>query len=245
MTIDALAVIPARLASERLPGKPLQLLAGKPLIQRVYEAVQKTELFPEIIILTDSDEIKKAVEIFGGQVLMTSPDCQSGTDRILEVRDRLSREVIINVQGDEPFIDRRALADLLDLFSDEQVELASLMHKAGNFDELKSPNIVKVTVDQLNFALYFSRALIPYLRNPDDRKICPYYRHIGVYAYRNRILDTLASMKPGILERVEKLEQLRWLEYGQKIKMVETSYDGFGIDTKEDLERAEGRFAQL
>ncbi len=245
MIIDTLAVIPARLASERLPGKPLKLLAGKPLIQRVYEAVKETGLFSEIIILTDSDEIKTRAELFGGKAIMTSPACQSGTDRILEIRDTLAGEVIVNVQGDEPFINRRALADLLELFNDNQVELASLMHKIEDIEELKSPNNVKVTVDQNNFALFFSRALIPYLRNPEDRSVCSYYRHVGVYAYRKRILNTLASMKPGILERIEKLEQLRWLEHGQKIKMIETSYDGFGIDTREDLEKAEERFSRL
>ncbi|MBW6515270.1 MAG: 3-deoxy-manno-octulosonate cytidylyltransferase [Candidatus Cloacimonetes bacterium] len=243
--MGAIAAIPARMASERLPGKPLQLLAGKPLIQRVYEVVQETGLFHEVLVLTDSNEIKDCVEGFGGFALLTSPDCQSGTERILEIRDKLNQVIIVNVQGDEPFISKEALSNLINVFNNQKVEIASLMHRLDDSTDLKSPNSVKVTVDLNKDALYFSRSLIPYNRNKSSELDCPYYKHIGVYAFRKGILDLLADLGPGILEHIEKLEQLRWLEHGFKIRMVNTDYKGFGIDTKEDLEKAELLFDSI
>ena len=242
MPYNAMAVIPARIASERLPGKPLQLLGGKPIIQRVYEAVKESGLFQEILILTDSPIIIDTAKKFGGRALLTSPDCRSGTDRIIEVRSKLDNNIIVNVQGDEPFVDKASLEALLRVFDNESVDIASLMHPVRSKHDLESPNSVKVVIDNLHFALYFSRALIPYQRDNDQSNELQYYKHIGVYAFRRKILDLMEVMKPGKLEQIEKLEQLRWLEHGYKIKMVVTEYDGFGIDTPEELEKAEKRY---
>src|SRR5690554_164567 len=241
MLFKAIATIPARIGSERLPGKPLRILGGIPLIRRVYEAVQKSELFHEIIVLTDSSEISRCVEKFGGTVMFTPAECSSGTERILAVRYSLQGEIIVNIQGDEPFIDRDSLARLIMTFENPEIRLASLMQRARYTEELDNPNIVKVTVDRQSNALYFSRALIPFSRSESNRDNVPYYKHIGVYAYRRVILDDLAALNSGTLERIENLEQLGWLENGFKIRMVETDYDGWGIDTEEDLQRAEER----
>jgi 3-deoxy-manno-octulosonate cytidylyltransferase (CMP-KDO synthetase) len=242
MEQDAVALIPARLSAQRLPGKPLKLLAGKPLIRRVFEAVERTSLFTDIIILTDSEEIRKAAEDFGGRAIITSSACQSGTERILEVRASLRQEIVVNVQGDEPFIDKNSLQTLLTLFQDEAVSIASLMHRTEDKTALMNPNTVKVAVDHQNNALYFSRSLIPYCREVNEFNSGLYFRHIGVYAFRRSILPKIALLKPGRLEQTEKLEQLRWLESGYKIKMSETDYSGWGIDTEEDLRKAEKCF---
>ena len=239
MKNSVLAVIPARLASERLPEKPLLLIAGQPLIRRVYEAVINTDLFSDVIILTDSEAITDCAEMFGGKTLTTSVSCRSGTDRILEVRDRLEGDIIINVQGDEPFIDRDSLTKLIESFRDKNVVIASLMNREDDLAVLTSPNIVKVVVDNDSNALFFSRSLIPFQRDKGSENKIIYYRHIGVYAFRKNVLDNLSELSPGYLEQIEKLEQLRWLEYGYKIRMIETEYEGFGIDTEDDLKRAE------
>lgn len=241
----AVALIPARLSAERLPGKPLRLLAGEPLIKRVYEAVKRTALFTDIYVLTDSKKIMDTVNSFGGIPLMTSSDCQSGTERVLEIRKKLKQEIIINVQGDEPFIDKRSLVSLIGLFRNSDVEIASLMQRVNDPAGLESPDTVKVTVNKDQYALYFSRQIIPYNRNGQANNPVPYFRHIGVYAFRNTVLDGLAALGEGTLERAEKLEQLRWLEYGYRIKMAETDYAGWGIDTEEDLAKAEFRFKEL
>lgn len=239
MTQEAVAMIPARLSAKRLPGKPLILLAGKTLIQRVYEAVVKTRLFQDVFVLTDSEQVSQNVEDFGGKVIITSDSCRSGTDRILEIRDMIECDVVFNVQGDEPFIDRNSLSPLIKQFSDETVEIASLMSEIRNEKEIGNPNNVKVIVDSSNNALYFSRSVIPYKREASEIARFSYYRHVGVYAFRRRVLAGLAALKPGCLEQVEKLEQLRWLENGYKIKMVTTDYQGFGIDTPEDVKKGE------
>ena len=237
------AVIPARMGSERLPGKPLRLLGDKPLIRWVYEAAQKSDLFRKIIVLTDSIEISRCVEGFGGSSFLTPVDCNSGTERILTVREKLEGNIIVNIQGDEPFIDKGSLTRLIRVFDNPEIGLASLMQRASYTEELHDPNIVKVTVDRENSALYFSRALIPHCRTENNRDNISYFKHIGIYAYRKTLLDSLALMQPGKLEAIENLEQLRWLENGLKIRMVETDYNGWGIDTAEDLLKAEEKIS--
>jgi len=237
---DAVAVIPARYSSVRLPGKPLLLIDGIPLICRVYNAVTATGLFKEVIVATDNELIFKTVENYGGKVLMTSDSCESGTERIVEISSKIGHSLIVNVQGDEPFIGKKELESLLSVFEDEQVQIASLMSlfdKTKDYLCIDNQNQVKVVIDNNDYALYFSRSKIPY--NRDSQEEIDYYRHIGVYAFRKEILDVYSRMKRGKLEQIEKLEQLRWLENGYRIKMISTSYDGFGIDTQDDLIAAE------
>jgi 3-deoxy-manno-octulosonate cytidylyltransferase (CMP-KDO synthetase) len=238
--MKVLAVIPARYDSSRFPGKPLALLQGKFLIQQVYERVKASCLFEEVIVATDSDKILAAVNEFHGTVEMTSTDHKSGTDRVAEVCRKRDFDIVINVQGDEPFIDTQALKKLLECFQEPAVKVASLMHPLS--DDLENPNIVKVVTDTDNYALYFSRSVIPYNR---DNSAYRYYHHIGVYAFRRDALLDYVSLPSGKLEIIEKLEQLRLLENGRKIKMVETDYQGFGIDTKADLFKAEQIFNQI
>lgn len=238
--MKVLAVIPARYDSSRFPGKPLALLQGKFLIQQVYERVKASCLFEEVIVATDSAKIFAAVKEFNGTVEMTSTGHKSGTDRVAEVCRKRDFDIVINVQGDEPFINNQALKQLLDCFQDPSVKVASLMHPLS--EELENPNIVKVVTDTDNYALYFSRSVIPYNR---ENRAYKYYHHIGVYAFRREALLDYVSLPSGKLEKIEKLEQLRLLEYGRKIKMVETDYQGFGIDTKADLIKAEQIFNQI
>ena len=239
MSLSSIAVIPARYGSNRLPGKPLRLLAGKPLVQRVYEAVADTALFQRIIITTDDSRIEEAALSFGAEVLMTSEDCQSGTDRILEIKEQLTADIIVNVQGDEPFITKEPLEKLISSFTDPQVDIASLMKSTADPSVATNPNIVKVVTDINDFALYFSRSQIPFDRDSTTSTSHPFFTHIGVYAFRQNILNSIAKLPLGKLETREKLEQLRWLEHSLKIKMIETDYNGFGIDTEADLLKAE------
>lgn len=240
MRLNSIAVIPARYASERLPGKPLRLLGGKPLIQRVYESVVTTGLFSKVCVTTDDERIREAVHNFGCEVLMTSESCNSGTERVIELRNRLNADIIINVQGDEPFINKATLEKLINCFDkNPSISIASLMKKTKSYEEVTNPNVVKVVTDLSDFALYFSRSLIPYDRSASTPIERSFYTHIGVYGFRKSVLEVIANLKNGELEHREKLEQLRWLENSLKIKMIETDYSGFGIDTEQDLARAE------
>ncbi len=237
-SIHTLAVIPARYASTRFPAKALALLAGKPIIQHVYERVASSGLFSQTIVATDHEAIYSAVESFGGKVLMTSANHQSGSDRIAEAASAIPEaELIFNVQGDEPLIDISSLAALLQVFADPQVQMASLMTPITDVSMLNNPNIVKVVCNSMHNALYFSRSTIPYNRDNDAR--ITYYRHIGVYAYRRSTLFRFVSLPPSSLEQCEKLEQLRALEAGIPIRMLITDYQGIGIDTPEDLRMVE------
>ncbi|MDD2331193.1 MAG: 3-deoxy-manno-octulosonate cytidylyltransferase [Candidatus Cloacimonetes bacterium] len=227
------AVIPARFASTRFPGKPLVPLAGKPIIQHVYEAAINSRLFDTVLVATDSEEIWKAVSYFGGKAVMTSEKNHSGSDRIAEAIKEIDCDLIVNIQGDEPLIDRASLSALINSFRHKDVMVASLMTLIREPEQLFMPNIVKVVVDKDSNALLFSRSAIPF--NRDDLKNVRYYRHIGVYAYRRKILLKFVSLPPGKLENIEKLEQLRLLENGIPIRMIETDYQGIGIDTPEDL----------
>jgi len=235
--MNVVAVVPARYASVRLPKKPLQMLKGKSLIQRVYEAVLSTQLFDRVIVATDHPEIYSHCMTFGAQVKMTSPTHASGTDRMNEVVSDLTTDLAINIQGDEPFITREPLKLLIDAFFDESVVCASLMHPFADIADVQNPNNVKVIVDSRSDAIYFSRSVIPYDR--DYTQNITYFKHIGVYAYRPETLKQFVALPKGRYEEIERLEQLRLIENGINIKMVLTDYYGIGIDTPEDLILAE------
>lgn len=234
-----IALIPARYEASRLPGKLMKDLGGKPVIVRTFQAMSSIDLFDEVHVVTDSELIRQEVESNGGKVIMSKKDHQSGSDRIAEAAEDLDCDIVVNVQGDEPFTDRESLKKILNLFQSDynnEIDLASLMIEINDWDEIENPNTVKVIVDQRNFALYFSRSPIPY---PRDKSANPkYYRHKGVYAFKKQALLDFAKLKMQVLEATEKIECIRYLEYGKKIKMVETNIEGVEIDTLEDLERA-------
>ena len=242
--MNFLGIIPARFASSRLPGKPLADLGGKPMIQWVYENTAGE--LGDLIVATDHPEIEKAVLAFGGRVMMTSPDHRSGTDRCAEVVRELAGsgeafDVIINVQGDEPFIKSSHIRMLKEAFHDPAAQIATLANPIGDSSETLDPNIVKVVADLQGNALYFSRAAIPYNRHaPDDPLIAGpvYLKHLGLYAYRTEVLRQITMLEPSALEQTESLEQLRWLENGFTVKVRITKEKGHGIDTPEDLEAA-------
>lgn len=214
----------------------MQVLGDKPVIRHTYDNIVNTGLFHEVIVATDSDIIYKEITSNGGRAVMSIREHESGSDRIAEAVEGLDVDVIVNVQGDEPFMQRNPLARLIAVFSDDKVQVASLMHKIEEDDQLQNPNIVKLVVDKNNFSLLFSRSCIPYKRS--EQTSVNYWRHIGVYAYRKDALLQFVQWPIGILENIEKLEQLRYLENGVSIKMVETTFTGIGIDTPEDLEKA-------
>ncbi len=240
-----LGIIPARYASTRFPAKPLALLGGKPMIQRVYEQVHNT--LDEVIVATDDERIEKAVKEFGGKVVMTSIHHTSGTDRCFEAYEKTDGvfDIIINIQGDEPFIQRSQIEALKDCFQDGTTQIATLVKPFtlnDSFEALENVNSPKVVLNKNMEALYFSRSIIPYQRNKDKYKWLDnhtYYKHIGLYAYRADILQEITLLPPSSLEIAESLEQLRWLENGYKIKAGITHVETIGIDTPEDLERAE------
>ena len=234
-----IAVIPARYASTRFPAKLMQDLGGKTVILRTYEAAINTNLFDDVFVVTDSDLIFNEICTHGGKAIMSIKQHESGSDRIAEAIEHLEVDIVINVQGDEPFINAEPLAKVIEVFRNDthkQVDLASLMREIKDEDEINNPNNVKVVVDQSGFALYFSRSVIPYSRDKDAG--VRYFQHIGIYAFRKQSLLYFYSLPMKSLETSEKLEQLRYLEYGKRIKMVETTHVGIGIDTLEDLEKA-------
>lgn len=234
-----IAVIPARYASTRFPAKLMQDLGGKTVITRTYESAINTKLFDDVFVVTDSDLIYNEIVSNGGKAIMSTKKHESGSDRIAEAVENLDVDIVINVQGDEPFINAEALAKVIEVFKndeDKKVDLASLMCEITTEEDINNPNIVKVVVDQNGFALYFSRSVIPY---PREKNVgVRYFRHIGIYAFRKQALLDFYSLPMKSLEASEKLEQLRYLEYGKRIKMVETLHVGIGIDTPEDLEKA-------
>lgn len=241
--MKVLCVIPARYASTRLPGKPLALIAGKPMIQRVYERACQAKLPDEVVVATDNELVQKAVESFGGKVMMTSPDHPSGTDRLAEVvLSYPDADVIVNVQGDEPMLPPEVIDRLAEAFADENLQMATLK-TAMREEEYDNPAAVKVVTDLNGYALYFSRSLLPYPRKkPEDFKV---FKHVGVYAYRRSFLLKYAALTPTPLERAESLEQLRALENGYKIKVLESDFQGIGVDTPEDLAAVNELFAKM
>ncbi|MDI5951079.1 3-deoxy-manno-octulosonate cytidylyltransferase [Flavobacterium yafengii] len=234
-----IAVIPARYASTRFSAKLMQDLGGKTVILRTYEAAINTHLFDDVFVVTDSDLIFDEIISHGGKAIRSIKEHESGSDRIAEAVENLDVDIVINVQGDEPFIDAEPLAKVIEVFRNDlhkKVDLASLMREITNEDDINNPNNVKVVVDQNGFALYFSRSVIPY---PREKNVgVRYMQHIGIYAFRKEALLDFYSLPMQSLEASEKLEQLRYLEFGKKIKMVETTHVGIGIDTPEDLEKA-------
>ena len=240
-----IAIIPARYASTRFPGKPLAMLGGKPVIQRVWEQV--SSVVDAAVVATDDERIAQAVESFGGRAIMTSPNHKSGTDRCWEAYQKQGEEfdVVINVQGDEPFIAHSQLRAIMACFEDENTDIATLVKPFAEEDGLsvlENPNSPKVVLDNDSCAVYFSRSVIPYLRGverEDWLKHHTFYKHIGMYAFRRDVLGEVTALPQSTLEKAESLEQLRWLENGYKIGVGISDVETVGIDTPEDLERAE------
>jgi len=239
-----LAIIPARYASSRFPGKPLADILGKPMIRRVYE--RAAAHFNACYVATDDDRIREAVEKFGGRVVMTSETLRSGTDRCAEALDVIERQsgerfdVVVNIQGDEPFVSEEHLQKITACFSNTETRIATLIKPFGRDEDIFDPNTPKVAVSAQGFALYFSRSAIPYLRNePQERwqQNHLYYKHIGLYAYRADTLREITQLPAGELEKAESLEQLRWLENGYAIRVAETNAENFAVDTPADLEK--------
>ena len=237
--MKVIAVIPARYASTRFPAKLMQDLGGKSVITRTYEAAINTNLFDDVFVVTDSDLIFNEIVSQGGKAIMSIKEHESGSDRIAEAVSNLDVDIVINIQGDEPFIDKDSLAKLIQVYKTDskgEVDLASLMREITAIQDIENPNNVKVVVDQNGFALYFSRSVIPYPR--ENNVGVRYMQHVGIYAFRKQALMDFYSLPMKSLEASEKLEQLRYLEFGKRIKMVETNHVGIGIDTPEDLEKA-------
>ena len=244
------AIIPARYASTRFPGKPLAVLGGKTVIQRVYEQV--SSVLSEVYVATDDNRIRRAVETFGGRAVMTRADHKSGTDRIQEAMEIIEKSgkgnedgeetVVINVQGDEPFIQRSQIEILMQLFDDSDTQIGTLGKPFESMEAVSNPNSPKIVVDHRGFALYFSRSVIPFVRGQELH--CwldhyPFLKHLGIYAYRREVLAAITRLPQSALEKAESLEQLRWLENGYRIRVGLTNVETVGIDTPEDLHRAE------
>ncbi|MEH6512276.1 MAG: 3-deoxy-manno-octulosonate cytidylyltransferase [Maribacter arcticus] len=233
-------MIPARYAASRFPAKLMQDLAGKPVILRTYQAAIQTKLFDEVYVVTDSDIIYDTIVKEGGLAIMSKTEHDCGSDRIAEAVMQMDVDIIVNVQGDEPFTDRESLEGVLKVFESDinkEIDLASLMVKITDEEEINNPNTVKVIVDNRNFALYFSRSPIPYPRAKDANTT--YFKHKGIYAFRKSALMDFQRLPMLQLEATEKIEAIRYLEYGKKIKMVETHVQGIEIDTPEDLKKAQ------
>lgn len=239
--MKVIGIIPARYASSRFPGKPLIDIAGKSMIQRVYEQVKSAGCLHEVIVATDDDRIAEHVRSFAGNVVITSTTHQSGTDRCAEVVSKISGfDIAINIQGDEPFINPLQIELLTSCFSKEDTQIATLVKKIYTADELFNVNIPKVVRNIHDQAIYFSRQTIPYLRGIEQEHWLSnhsFYKHIGIYGYRTAVLTELTKLPLGDLEKTESLEQLRWIEHGYKIQTAETQHETIAVDTKEDLER--------
>ena len=234
-----ISMIPARYSASRFPAKLMQDLGGKTVILRTYEATIATQLFDDVFVVTDSKIIFDEITSNGGKAIMSIKEHESGSDRIAEAVADLDVDIVVNVQGDEPFTERESLEKVIKAFKEDhnkEIDLASLMVEIHDWDEINNPNTVKVIVDQNNFALYFSRSPIPYPR--DKEAGARYFKHKGVYAFRKQALLDFSKLPMQFIEATEKIECIRYLEYGKRIKMVETTIEGVEIDTPEDLERA-------
>lgn len=237
-----IGIIPARYASTRFPGKPLALLGGKPVIQHVYEKV--AAVLEAAYVATDDERIYDAVKSFGGQVVMTRTNHKSGTDRIEEAIEKIGGEwdVVVNVQGDEPFVAKSQLDTICHCFDDPTTQIATLGKPFESMEAVQNPNSPKIVVDNMGFAMYFSRSVIPYVRGKEKSSWLthyPFLKHLGIYAYRKDVLRQITQLPQSSLEIAESLEQLRWLQNGFKIKVGTTDVETVGIDTPQDLERAE------
>ena len=243
-----LGIIPARYGSTRFEGKPLALINGKMMIQRVYEQAKKADKLAEVVVATDDERIFNAVVGFGGKVVMTSANHKSGTDRCREVVDKIGTgfDAVINIQGDEPYINPLQINQIAELISDKNTPLASLCKPISDYDELVNHNAVKVVFDKDGKALYFSRYAIPFMRNVEDDKIWmskrTFYKHIGIYAYKCDVLKEISAMPQSGLELAESLEQLRWLENGYTVRMGVTEFESYSVDVPEDITKIEKIF---
>ena len=240
--MNLIGIIPARYASSRFPGKPLAILGGKTVIQRVYEQV--TGVLDEAYVATDDKRIYDCVESFGGKAVMTRNDHKSGTDRIEEAIEKIGGawDVIVNIQGDEPFIQKKQIETVCHCFDDPETQIATLGKPFTSFDAIQNPNSPKIVLDNNSFAMYFSRSIIPFVRGKETSEWLssyPFLKHLGIYAYRRNVLDEITKLPQSSLELAESLEQLRWLQNGYKIKVGLTDIETIGIDTPDDLKRAE------
>ena len=242
MSERTVAVIPARYGSTRFPGKPLAIIAGKPMVQWCYESTRKCKDLDDVVVATDDSRIADAVASFGGKAVMTSPNHQTGTDRIAEAVSGMDADLIINVQGDEPFIQPSQIKMLMQLFDDPSTQIGTLGKRFESIEAVENPNSPKIVTDQRGFALYFSRSVIPFIRgkaHEDWLGEYPFLKHLGVYAYRREVLAEVTQLPQSSLEKAESLEQLRWLQNGYRIRVGLTDVETVGIDTPEDLQRAE------
>jgi len=239
--IQVVAIIPARYKSNRFPGKPLADINGKPMIQHVVDRATQVELLSKVYVATDDQKIAEVVTGFGGNVVMTRDDHVSGTDRLAEAAEKIGiseHDVVVNIQGDQPFFPAEVIEQVAGpLLDDPALPMSTLIYKIIRKEEINDPNHVKTIFDKDNYALYFSRSAIPFQRNPEEATVPTYYKHLGFYAYRKGFLLTYVSLPEGEWERFEKLEQLRALEYGYKIKVVLTQHDSVEVDTEEELKR--------
>ncbi len=241
--MNLIGIIPSRYASTRFPGKPLATIHGKSMVQRVYEQAKKAKSLSRVIVATDDERIASHVKSFGGEAILTSTTHANGTSRCLEVLEQTgmeSADAVINIQGDEPFINPAQIDLLATLFNDKQTDVATLASVINSSDELFDSNTVKVVLNRQNFALYFSRQAIPFIREDKNSLWIEkhhYLKHIGIYGYRAAVLKKIVALPPTPLETAEKLEQLRWLENGFKIKVEVTDYESISIDTPADLEK--------
>lgn len=240
------AIIPCRYGSSRFDGKPLAMIAGRSMLQRVYEQAKQAKNITEVVVATDDHRIFEAVTTFGGKAVMTSESNRSGTDRVAEAAEKINLcpdDIVINIQGDQPLLDPRCLDQVVGPFlSNDELEMSTLAFAIISENEITNPKDVKVTFDNQGFALYFSRSPIPLARDADIR--FDTYKHLGIYAYTRRFLDVFKNMPEGNLESIEKLEQLRALEYGHRIKVVVTAYDSPEVDIPEDIARIEEMLKQ-
>jgi len=235
-SVSVVAIIPARYHSSRLPGKALADIGGRPMIEHVYRRTVAARSVGVVIVATDDERICDAVEAFGGRAQLTSSKHQSGTDRLAEVAAGLTCDLVVNVQGDEPLIEPSTIDDAIAPFrTDRELQMTTLRRRIEDLSELENPNVTKMVVDRDGYALYFSRAAIPHTR--EGCPPAPAWRHIGLYVYRRECLLRLTSLPPTAMERAEALEQLRAIEYGIRIKAIETAHDSIGVDTPEDLAR--------
>jgi 3-deoxy-manno-octulosonate cytidylyltransferase (CMP-KDO synthetase) len=243
--LRVIGVIPSRYDSTRFPGKPLVMINGISMIQRVYEQALKCTGLTKVYVATDDERIESHVNSFGGSVIMTSHKHRTGTERVSEVAERLLQhdpghpwDVVINIQGDEPYIAPVQIDSVIDCFRDKDVQIATLIHQIDDQDELTDPNVIKVIIDKTNRALCFSRAALPYMRGVETKdwlKHHTYYKHIGLYAYRTQVLEIISRLKPSPIEIAESLEQMRWIENGFSIHTELTGIDSISVDTPEDL----------
>lgn len=245
--MKVIGMIPSRYGSSRMPGKPLVPILGKSMVQRVYEQTSLAKSIDDVYVATDDERIQEAVEAFGGKTIMTSPNCASGTDRLAEAADKVACDIIVNVQGDQPFIDPLMIDETIQpLLDDRQLPMATLIHPIHKAEDLSDPGVVKAVIDLQGNGMYFSRSLIPAPHNDVDHQV---FEHVGLYVYRHNFLSTLAKLPQTVLERVEGLEQLRVIEHGYKLRCVITTckdneLSGFSIDTPEDVRRGEAMLTE-